>query len=341
LSHARHDYPYAGPVKVREPIARPLDVVAAELLLTAGQAFLAGVLLYLALGLWQDQGVGGGAVAAVPALMGLAVGGAWLYWLLGGVGWPMAAANAPAGIFLAAALILGGATEDGFLRVSGAPLLLSTLAAGYGVVAGVFLDSPRRLRWDQRERVRPGTRVPRVTPTTQAVVARVPRSLPRRPSPEPASSELARRIEQAPHQGTVVVPDDGRSTDGASAPMAPRDADDLAAGALDAARAEPGLIGPSPAPQAGTASGLSDAPDVVGVPIEAPSGPEPVAPAPRTGRASVTSAPAGSGTSTGEIELPTMIEPRAQRSPWAWAAPPEWNRDEDDEAMTRSSKRRR
>ena len=31
------------------------------------------------------------------------------------------------------------------------------------------------------------------------------------------------------------------------------------------------------------------------------------------------------------IELPTMIEPKAQRSPWAWAAPPQWNRDEDDE----------
>ncbi len=31
------------------------------------------------------------------------------------------------------------------------------------------------------------------------------------------------------------------------------------------------------------------------------------------------------------IELPTSVEPMAQRSPWAWAAPPEWNRDEDDE----------
>jgi hypothetical protein len=31
------------------------------------------------------------------------------------------------------------------------------------------------------------------------------------------------------------------------------------------------------------------------------------------------------------IELPTSLEPKAQRSPWAWAAPPEWTRDEDDE----------
>ena len=34
------------------------------------------------------------------------------------------------------------------------------------------------------------------------------------------------------------------------------------------------------------------------------------------------------------IELPTMVEPKAQRSPWAWAAPPEWNRDEDDDSAT-------
>ncbi len=39
----------------------------------------------------------------------------------------------------------------------------------------------------------------------------------------------------------------------------------------------------------------------------------------------------------GGIELPTAIEPKAQKSPWAWAAPPEWNRDEDDEPDTPSS----
>jgi hypothetical protein len=31
------------------------------------------------------------------------------------------------------------------------------------------------------------------------------------------------------------------------------------------------------------------------------------------------------------IVLPTSLEPKAQRSPWAWAAPPEWTRDEDEE----------
>jgi hypothetical protein len=37
------------------------------------------------------------------------------------------------------------------------------------------------------------------------------------------------------------------------------------------------------------------------------------------------------------IELPTSIEPKAQRSPWAWAAPPEWTRDEEDEPSSGDS----
>jgi hypothetical protein len=28
-------------------------------------------------------------------------------------------------------------------------------------------------------------------------------------------------------------------------------------------------------------------------------------------------------------ELPTSVEPRAQKSPWAWARPPEWNREDE------------
>ena len=43
------------------------------------------------------------------------------------------------------------------------------------------------------------------------------------------------------------------------------------------------------------------------------------------------------GSDPGGIELPTSLEPKAQRSPWAWAAPPEWNRDEEDEPPGRSS----
>ena len=122
MSHASGECPYAGGVKVREPVARPLDIVAVELLLTASQAFLVGTLMYLAIGVWDDRGVGVGPVAVILALLGLAVGGAWLYWLLGGVGWPMAAANVPVAMFLGFMLVLGWFGEDLF-RVPGVPLL--------------------------------------------------------------------------------------------------------------------------------------------------------------------------------------------------------------------------
>ena len=177
--------PYAGPVKVREPVARPLDVVVAELLLSASQAFLVGVLLYLAVGVWDDRGVGFGPVAVIVAGLGIAVGGGWLYWLLGGVGWPLAAANVPTSLFLGFALVLAWSGDD-FFRVEGVPLSLSLAAAVYGLVCGVFLDPPRRLRWDQRQRPRPGTPVPRVSATSQRLAAGFPRSIPRRATLQPA-----------------------------------------------------------------------------------------------------------------------------------------------------------
>lgn len=310
---------YADVVRVREPVARPLDIVAVELLLSAAQAFLAGVLLYLAAGFWEDRGVGLSSAAAVVLLMGLAVGGGWLYWLLGGVGWPMAAANAAAAMFVVALLLLTWFGQS--FRVGGAPLLLAAAAAVFGVAAGAFLDSPRRWRWDQRARLRPGTSVPRVSATTQALVAQMPRSLPRRRPPAEPVSELAVRI--------------GSTSSAASAPaevaQAPRtpgpDAPAASSPAGDERETEP-------------EQELNDAPRVEGVPLSVPEAPEPVLPTTRSGRAS---AAVGSGQQrehTGEIELPTMIEPKAQRSPWAWAAPPEWNRDEDDEPAARSSGRK-
>jgi hypothetical protein len=297
-------------VRVREPVARPLDIVAVELLLTAAQAFLAGVLLYLAVGFWQDAGVGLSAQAAVLAGLGLGVGGSWLYWLLGGVGWPMAAFNAPAGLFLASMLVMDWSVEA--FDIGGAPLLLGTAAAVFGVVAGVFLDSPRRWRWDQREKLRPGTKVPRVSPTTHAIVAQVPRSLPRRrPQPEEVS-ELAARIEAA----TPAVA-------GTSA------ADEE----LDESTPDPKATPDDARPELG--SELADAPAIPGTPLDVPEAPEPVMPTARLGRsAAATPSEQDEEDEDDAIELPTMIEPKAQRSPWAWAAPPAWNRDEDDDASS-------
>jgi hypothetical protein len=288
-------------------------VIAVELLLSASQAFLVGVLLYLAVGMWADRGVGVGSSAAVLLLLALGVGAAWLYWLLGGVGWPLAAVAAAAATFLGALLLLTWFGED--VHVAGAPLLLAFASALYGVAGGAFLDSPRRWRWDQRKKLRAGTSVPRLSETTQAVVAQVPRSLPRRQRQSEPLSELAARIGARP---PTAAPDELATHDAREAIPAP-------ATEPEGRETDPGATGPEPE--------LTEAPDVAGKPLEVPDVPEPVLP---TERRRAAAASTSTRTQT-DIELPTMIEPRAQRSPWAWAAPPEWNRDEDDEAPARRS----
>ena len=204
--------------------------MAAEALLSVSQAFLVGVLLYLAMGIWDDRGVGFGPVAFILAALGAAVGGGWLYWLLGGVGWPLATANVPVAMFLGFALVLGWRGDDLF-RVAGAPLLLSLAASVYGLVCGVFLDSPRRWRWDQRQKPRPGTAVPRVSPATKTFVAQVPRTLPRRPTTALERAELLPPVGTpggagagASGGGTAIPYLDGDDDVGEPADV-PRDAD--------------------------------------------------------------------------------------------------------------------
>jgi hypothetical protein len=317
-------------VKVREPVARPLDVVAAELFLSSSQAFLAGVLFYLAVGVWDDRGVGFGPVAIVLAMLGAAVGGSWLYWLLGGVGWPLAAANVPVAMFLGFALVLGWRGDDLF-RVSGAPLLLSLAASAYGIVCGVFLDSPRRWRWDQRQKPRPGTTVPRVSPATKSVVAQVPRTLPKRPTTVERADLLSPAGAPSPAAAPGVEGAPGASGADGRPGSGPADipylvADDADGQPTDPARGieqAPGSVdgaesGPGPSGSLAGASGASMPTERLDQAARAGSTPAPVDDGPP-------------GAEPGGIELPTAIEPKAQKSPWAWAAPPEWNRDEDDE----------
>jgi hypothetical protein len=327
------EYPYAGAVKVREPVARPLDVVAVELLLSASQAFLAGVLMYLAIGLWDDRGVGTGPVAIILALFGLAIGGSWLYWLLGGVGWPLAAANTPVAMFLGSALVLGWFGED-FLQLPGVPLLPAVAAAVYGIICGVFLDSPRRWRWDQRQKLRPGTAVPRVSPTTQALAAAVPRTLPRRSRASVTTSELAARIGQAGRTGQQAGGDAGLPKADDTGPAAGGRSPEL-----PPYRSEADDTHQRPADDV---ADLAEAPAVAGTPFG--SGGTRLVTASVLSRGqpvgvASTVVEAGPGDS-GAIVLPTSVEPRAQRSPWAWAAPPEWNRDEDDEVASSGSSKR-
>ena len=129
----------------------PVDVVVAELLLSASQAFVVGVLFYLAVGVWDDRGVGAGSVAVIVVGLAVAVGGGWLYWLLGGVGWPLAAADVPGRPCSSASRSCSAWRGDDLFRVEPrAAAADASSASVYGIVCGVFLDSPRRLRWDQR-----------------------------------------------------------------------------------------------------------------------------------------------------------------------------------------------
>ena len=324
MSHAIGVDPYPDVVKVREPVARPLDVVAVELLLSAAQAFVAGVLMYLAIGIWDDRGVGVGPVAVILALLGIAVGASWLFWLLGGTGWPLAAANVPTAMFLGFALILGW-QGDGIIRLDALPLILALAGSVFGIVCGVFLDSPRRWRWDQRQKLRPGTEVPRVSPTTKAVVARVPRSLPTRttgPSassgaspaaassaPSAASTAAAYQPSQQSPSGTVGTPyiDTTQSLEADSSRDERSSGADPSAAGASAKGSTPSVVASVEQIQPSAVVARDSPEDSQAVPEEKADEP------------------------TETIELPTSVEPKAQRSPWAWAAPPEWNRDDEDD----------
>ncbi len=309
-------------MKVREPVPRPLDVVLAELLLSASQAFLVGVLCYLAVGMWDDRGVGFGPVAIVLAGLGAAVGGGWLFWLAGGTGWPLAAANVPTAMFLGFALVLDW-QGDPLFRLQGAPIVLALAASVYGIACGVFLDSPRRWRWDQRQKPRPGSTPPRISPATRAFAAQVPRTLPRRST---ATLEPAELIPPA----SPASPATAGAPGGADLSAAERDI--AWSGRDDTDDLDDGVVGgPVEVPD----DAAADAPTTAGSTPPMPT--ERLDQAARAGTASATlDEPAST---PGGIELPTSLEPRAQRSPWAWAAPPEWNREEEDQPRGSSGRR--
>ena len=298
MSHAL-GRPYPERVKVREPVARPLDVVAAELLLSASQAFLVGVLVYLAMGVWEDRGVSFGPVAIVVAGLGIAVGAGWLYWLLGGVGWPLAAANVPTAMLLGFALILGWQGDDLF-RVEGVPLVLSLAASVYGIACGVFLDSPRRLRWDQRQKPRSGTAVPRVSATTRRAAAQVPRSLPRRPS-----TTLQEAVELPPSQAAADTPG-SRAGSGTGGPSVTSGPDDIP-------WSDAGHAPPSPEDQA---AGDADELRAAGDPDAGPPGRSSA-----SDEASLPAAPADEGPRPGEAAVPAMPTERLEQAARNGASP--------------------
>jgi hypothetical protein len=310
-------YP-AAMMRVREPIERPLDVIAAEVGVTVSQALLAGLLAHLATGFWAERGVATGSVVAIFTLAALAIAGAWLYWLLGGDGWPMAIACMPVGLVLAFALVLnlrGAQFDDLNVGVT----LVAIGCAAYGVVAGFFLDSPRRWRWNQRRAPRAGSPVPRLSPTGERIVRQVRRvRVPRPPRRRKATPRV--RVAVTAEASPTPAPESQEAASVRVVRMAsPRPSD---AHAGSERRSQVSVRPPAPSPNG---SG-DDAPPVAVVPRSGVSEPRPDAvtqerldlqvpePEPRDG-----------------IDLPTSDEPRARRSPWAWASPPEWSRDDFDD----------
>jgi hypothetical protein len=130
-------------------VPRPARVVLAEVLLTAGTAYLVGVCAAIVAG--SDQAP---AAQLVLGAVGLGLVLAYALWLLGGSGVPLAALNLPLLILAADALLI----ESGYVSIgpgtgllpsglTGAvPALLAVAAAGAGLVLGLVLPGPRRLR---------------------------------------------------------------------------------------------------------------------------------------------------------------------------------------------------
>jgi hypothetical protein len=158
-------------LQAREPVDRPLDVIATEIALTVMQALLVGILLWLAQGYWEELGIATGPVLAVLVVLAAGVGAGWLLWLLGHPGWVMAAANLPVALLMGGVFLLGlqGLDTAGLGWLVTIPGLVFSIA---GIAVGVFVPGPRRIRWQGLPPPRAGRVPPRLTPTTVKAIER-------------------------------------------------------------------------------------------------------------------------------------------------------------------------
>lgn len=163
------------PARSRPPTDRPLDVVGLELLLCVTQALLAGMLLTLTWDLGADARAVGLPVPGLLAILGIAVGACWAWWLVGGSGWPLAAVDVAVAL-LTGALWLLSLQDASAPRIDPLMGLIAVSCAVYGIVAGAFLPGPRRGHWkggvSQPRRGLPDTRTTpaRFSPPVQKVV---------------------------------------------------------------------------------------------------------------------------------------------------------------------------
>ena len=335
------------PIRRRQPIERPLDVIGLELLVTVSQALLVGILLSLAAQLGGDARAYGLPVPGLLAVLAIAVGVGWLRWLVGGSGWVMAAVGMATAILTGAMWLL--ALQDASLpRIDWLVGLLAAACALYGLIAGVFLDGPHRAHWkggvSQPRRGVPETRATpaRFSPPVQKVVdqrltnVRLPQvsmpstarlkavGIPRptRPAIPPNSSRdgLAIAEDIAPHPtasthpaaSTSDVADGPAASPGPSVAIAPV-ATTAHPPPAPAPRQEPlaAAASPEPAPPVPSSTDApTDATEVVGprsAATTAPDAPEPVGEGPPTGPDAPTQPIARPAT-----EWPRPIEPRTR-----------------------------
>jgi hypothetical protein len=133
-----------------EPLHRAPEVVALEIAVTLGQAYLAGICLVLAVQAGQP-----GLAAAVLGVLAVAAAVGYGLWLFGGPGVLMTLVNVPL-LLLSLFALLVSLQPDAtgiagtVLRSDALGLVLGLAAigsAGLGIAGGVFLPGPRRRRW--------------------------------------------------------------------------------------------------------------------------------------------------------------------------------------------------
>jgi hypothetical protein len=207
-----------------------------------------------------------------------------------------------------------------------------------GLGGGVWVVAPRRGGGHPPPRLRAGTKVPKVSATTKALAAKLPRSMPSRSTttepgwPEPplddegvlvgptladalADGDRADLTAVEPRLTSVASDASPIGVVSASSHDTPGDAEANARGAAE------GDTDPAASAEEAYRSELDEilADVTIGTGPSADARP----PAPRPNLAAIES-------DGGGIELPTSLEPKSQRSPWAWAAGPDWTKEEED-----------
>lgn len=138
-----------------EPLHRAPEVVAFEILVTLGQAYLSGVCLVLAVQTGQP-----GPTAIVLGVLSVTAAAGYGLWLFGGPGTLMTLVNVPL-LLLSLFAVLVSLQPDPtgiagtVVRSDALGLALQFIgiaSAVLGIVGGVFLPGPRRRRWHDAHR---------------------------------------------------------------------------------------------------------------------------------------------------------------------------------------------